>query len=197
MSNDDQKLYVYFGIGMIVVILALSLCKIVLSEHKNAPQEPKATASSKTEAEYSGLTLGQKAALESAISYTSHSAFSRDGLIEQLEYEGYTTAEATFAADNCGADWKEEALQKAQSYLKHSAFSRSGLIDQLEYEKFTSEQATYAVDSCGADWKEQAAKCAESYLGHFSYSRDRLIDQLIYEGFTRTQAIYGVEANGY
>lgn len=196
MSNDDQKLYVYFGIGMIVVILALSLCKIVLSEHNNAPREPKST-SSKAEAHYSGLTSGQRNALDSAKSYIRHSAFSHDGLIDQLEYEGYTTADATFAANNCGADWNEEALQKAQSYLKHSAFSRSGLIDQLEYEKFTSEQATYAVDSCGADWKEQAAKCAESCLGHFSYSRDRLIDQLIYEGFTRTQAIYGVEANGY
>ena len=115
------------------------------------------------------MTMGQKNALDSAKSYVRHSDFSYGGLIDQLEYEGYTTAEATFAADNCGADWNEEALQKAKSYLKHSAFSRSGLIDQLEYGKFTAEQATYAVNNCGADWKEQAAKCAESYLKHFSY----------------------------
>ena len=197
MSNDNQNQhYVYWGIWLVAVILVLSLGKNDISKRNNDYYEPKAT-SSKTEAQYSGLTLGQRNALDSAKSYIRHSAFSHDGLIDQLEYEGYTTADATFAADNCGADWNDEALQKAQSYLKHSAFSESGLINQLEYEKFTTAQATYAVDNCGANWKEQASKCAESYLKHFSYSRERLIEQLIYEGFTRTQAIYGVEANGY
>lgn len=195
MSNDDQKQHAYWGIWLISVVLVF-FCIIVYSGRNNAPKESKAV-SSKTEAQHSGLTTGQKNALDSANSYIRHSAFSHDGLIDQLEYEGYTTAEATFAADNCGADWNDEALQKAKSYLKHSAFSQSGLIEQLEYEKFTTEQATYAVSNCGADWKEQAAKCAESYLKHSSFSRERLIDQLIYEGFTRAQAVYGVEANGY
>lgn len=145
----------------------------------------------------STATTGEQNALESAQSYLRYMAFSRDGLIDQLEYEGFTTSEATYAVDNCGADWNEQALESANSYLSHMAFSYTGLIDQLEYEGFTTEQATYAVDSCGADWNEQAAKSAESYLSHMSFSREELIDQLEYEGFTHEQAVYGAQANGY
>ena len=149
-----------------------------------------------TEEEDSGLTLGKINALASAESYLWLLSFSYEGLIEQLEYEGFTREEAVYAADNCGANWNEEALESAESYLSYMAFSYSGLIDQLEYEKFTTAQATYAADNCGADWFEQAAKCAESYLEYMSFSRQGLIDQLLYEGFTYEQAVYGVEANG-
>ena len=54
------------------------------------------------------------------------SAFSREGLIDQLMYEKFSTEEATYAADNCGADWNEQALKKALSYLDVSAFSYKG-----------------------------------------------------------------------
>lgn len=151
----------------------------------------------KESASDSNLTMGQKNALKSAESYLDFSAFSYNGLIGQLEYEGYTTEEATFAANNCGADWNEQALQKALDYLDFSAFSYSGLIGQLEYDEFTTEQATYAVDNCGADWNEQAVEKAKDYLDYSSFSRAELIDQLIYEGFSPEQAEYGVAGAGY
>ena len=91
-------------------------------------------------------------------------SFSYTGLIDQLEYEGYSVEACTYAADNCGADWNQQALKKAQDYLDFSSFSYTGLIGQLEYDGFTAEQATYAVDSCGADWNEQAAKKAQAIL---------------------------------
>ena len=143
------------------------------------------------------VTTGMKNALSSALSYLRYSAFSYDGLIDQLEYEGYTTEEATYAVDNCGADWNEQALESALDYLKYSAFSYTGLIDQLEYEGFPKAQATYGADNCGADWNEQAAKSAESYLKYSAFSRSGLIDQLMYEGFTSEQAEYGASQNGY
>lgn len=136
-------------------------------------------------------------ALSKARDYLDFTAFSYTGLIDQLEYEGYSAEACTYATDNCGADWNEQALQKAQSYLDYSAFSYAGLIDQLEYEGFTAEQATYAVDGCGADWNEQAAKKAQEYLDYTSFSRQGLIDQLIYEGFTSEQSEYGAAAVGY
>lgn len=139
----------------------------------------------------------QKNAMATVKSYLAFTGFSHDGLIDQLEYEGYPTDVATWAADNCGADWNEEALESALSYLDFSSFSYTGLIDQLEYEKFTTEQATYAVDNCGADWNAQAVECAKSYLDFSSFSREGLIDQLEYEGFTHEQAVYGAEQNGY
>lgn len=67
-------------------------------------------------------------------------------MIDQLKYEGYSSSEATYAADHCGADWKEQAVKKAKSYLKYSSFSYDGLVDQLEYEGFTHEQAAYGAD---------------------------------------------------
>ena len=77
-----------------------------------------------------------------------YSAFSYTGLIEQLEYEGYSHSEAVYAVDNCGADWNEQAVKKAKQYLEYSSFSKSGLIDQLEFEGFTHAQAEYAVNQC-------------------------------------------------
>lgn len=94
-------------------------------------------------------TTGERNALHSANSYLSFSAFSYSGLIDQLEFEGYSTSEATYAADNCGADWNEQAAKSAANYLSFTSFSRSGLIDQLEYEGFTREQAEYGVKQNG------------------------------------------------
>lgn len=97
----------------------------------------------------SSLTMGQKNALEQAKSYLSIMPFSRSGLIDQLEFEGYSTADATFAVDNCGANWNEQAALKAQSYLDIMSFSRQGLIDQLIFEGFTATEAEYGVSAVG------------------------------------------------
>lgn len=95
------------------------------------------------------VTLGQKNALSSAKSYLNVSAFSYNGLKEQLKYEGYSDEEATYAVDNCGADWNEQASKSAKSYMNISSFSKSGLIDQLKYEGFTAEQAEYGASAVG------------------------------------------------
>lgn len=143
------------------------------------------------------VTTGQRNALKQAKQYLNVAHFSYLGLIEQLEFEGYTYEEAVYAADNCGADWNEQALQKANDYLSTSPFSYSSLISQLKFENFTNEQATYAADNCGADWNEQAANKAATYLSIMTFSRESLISQLEFEGFTHDQAVYGAEANGY
>lgn len=94
-------------------------------------------------------TLGEKNALQKACQYLEYSAFSYTGLIEQLEFEGFSDSEATYAADNCGADWNEQAALKAQQYLEYSAFSKEKLIEQLEFEGFTHSQAVYGVEENG------------------------------------------------
>jgi len=88
-------------------------------------------------------------AVATAADYLRYSGFSRQGLIDQLEYEGFTAAEATYGVDAQGADWNYQATRVAESYLDYSGFSRQGLIDQLEYEGFTAAEATYGVDSVG------------------------------------------------
>ena len=91
--------------------------------------------------------LCETSATESARLYLSFMAFSRQGLIEQLEYEGFSHEEAEAAVDACGADWNEQAAKKAQDYRDMQAFSHKGLVDQLEYEGFTAEQAEYGASA--------------------------------------------------
>lgn len=113
------------------------------------------SASSNSSASSSGSSsnaspiVSQQNAVKKAKSYLNSSSFSFNGLIEQLEYEGFPHADAVYGAEHCGADWMVQAEKKAASYMKHSAFSRKGLIDQLEYEGFTPEQAAHGADSVG------------------------------------------------
>lgn len=101
------------------------------------------------EEEAPNLTRSQENALRSAEQYLNMTSFSRSGLIEQLEFEGYSTEDATFAVDAVEVDWKEQAARSAEQYLNMTSFSRPGLIEQLEFEGFTREQAEYGVDQTG------------------------------------------------
>ena len=94
-------------------------------------------------------TVAQSNAKKSATSYLKYSAFSRTGLIDQLEFEGFSTADATYGVDAQNADWNAQAAKSAKSYLKYSAFSRTGLIDQLVFEGYTQAQAEYGVGTTG------------------------------------------------
>lgn len=95
------------------------------------------------------VTVGMKNAVSTAKRYIKLTGFSRPGLIDQLEYEGYTEEESVYGADNCGADWNKECAETAQSYMKLMSFSRSGLIDQLKYEGYTDAQITYGLSAVG------------------------------------------------
>lgn len=161
-----------------------------------ASSKPSAASAQPKAAQTASMTASQSNALKSAKSYLQYGAFSYSGLIGQLEYEGYSTEDATWAADNCGAGWQSQALKSAKSYLAYSSFSRSGLIGQLEYEGFSAEDAVYAADNCGADWYAQAVGSAQSYLAYGSFSHSGLVEQLEYEGYTHEEAEYGVSAAG-
>lgn len=95
------------------------------------------------------VTIGEKNALRSAEQYLRVLPFSREGLIDQLEFEGFTHSEAVYGVDRVGANWNEQAAKSAEGYLEIMSFSRSGLIDQLEFEGFTRSQAEYGVKAVG------------------------------------------------
>lgn len=103
----------------------------------------KATTEATTEEQAS---IGQRNALSKAISYLDYTAFSKEGLRKQLEYEGFEADDIEYAIENCDADWKEQAVKKAHEYLNYTSFSKDGLIDQLKYEGFTDEEAEYGAD---------------------------------------------------
>jgi hypothetical protein len=77
--------------------------------------------------------VSQRNAVSRAASYLRSSAFSRSGLISQLEFEGFSNEDATYGVDAQKADWRAQAVKRGASYLRTSAFSRSGLIRQLEF----------------------------------------------------------------
>jgi hypothetical protein len=97
----------------------------------------------------SAATPGQNNARKKAVSYLEYEAFSRSGLIDQLKYEGFTTAQATYGVTVLHVNWNRQAMLKAKEYLDYDSFSRRGLLDQLEFEGFTVGQATYGVSRTG------------------------------------------------
>lgn len=119
------------------------------SDSSTTTTTPNTDSSASTNSSAPSPTTGEKNALRTAREYLNISAFSYTGLIHQLEYEGYLTEEATYAADNCNANWNEQAAKSAKEYLDISSFSRQGLIDQLIYEGYTQEQAEYGVTQNG------------------------------------------------
>lgn len=192
-NNLVDKKILYGAITLAVLI------GIIILINANANKRDYPRNSSYSNSSYSSYSTrpktGNKGALAKAESYLDSSAFSYDGLIEQLEYSGFSSSEAKYAADNCGANWKKQALKKAKSYLRSSAFSYKGLIEQLEYSGFTTDEAKYGADNCGANWKVQASRKAASYLRSSDFTRSRLIDQLEYSGFTHDEAVYGANQN--
>jgi hypothetical protein len=78
---------------------------------------------------------------------------SKAGLIRQLSSpagEGYSKADATFAANHVEADWNAEAIESAKNYMEMMPMSRAALIQQLSSsagEQFTKAQATQAADA--------------------------------------------------
>lgn len=94
-------------------------------------------------------TMGEKNALSMAKTYINTMPFSYSGLVEQLEYEGYSHSEAVYGADNCGADWNEQAEKQAANYLELMPFSRQEIIEQLKYEGYTHSQAVHGAEANG------------------------------------------------
>ena len=115
------------------------IIKTPILEEENEKVEPQIT-------ETEEVTFGMRNALGSAESYLDCMGFSKEGLKDQLEYEGYTSEEINYAVENVIVDWNEECVESAESYLDCMSFSRQGLIEQLEYEGFTSEQINYAME---------------------------------------------------
>jgi hypothetical protein len=103
---------------------------------KDAPAKPK-------------YTTGQTQAIASATDYLDNMAFSRSGLVDQLKYEQFSVADATFAVDHIKVDWNKQAAASATDYLDTQSFSHGGLVDQLKYEGFTPKQAEYGVTQAG------------------------------------------------
>ncbi|BBY64721.1 Ltp family lipoprotein [Mycolicibacterium helvum] len=116
-----------------------------------ASEPPSPSAQTTTTEPADTETASQRNAMRKAQDYLDMKGFSRSGLITQLEFEGFSTSDATYAADHITVDWNEQATRAGKTYLEMSGFSRAGLAGQLEQgDGFTPEQAAYGAEHAGA-----------------------------------------------
>ncbi|MFV0253807.1 MAG: Ltp family lipoprotein [Beutenbergiaceae bacterium] len=113
-------------------------------------QQPTSPPAPEPTSDPAGLTQQQLNAVELARSYLRSMAFSRDGLIGQLEYEGFATDDATIAVDSLNVDWFEQAVLSAEEFLMYTDAEGEELIDLLIFVGFTVEQAEYGVSQASA-----------------------------------------------
>jgi len=86
--------------------------------------------------------------LQKALQFIENLDKSYTGLIEILEFVGYSHEEAVYAADNCNADWNQEAAESARGYMDVKDFSKEELIKQLiDGDGYTKEQAEYGAST--------------------------------------------------
>ena len=136
-------------IALILIVVIGGMLAPDTNTTTNTTTTTPSTDTSSSDSSVTSATAGEEQAAKMAKSYLDTMAFSRTGLIEQLEYEGFTQQEAEYGVDKIGADWNEQAAKMAKNYLDTMAFSRAGLIEQLEYEGFTRQQAEYGVRAVG------------------------------------------------
>ncbi len=75
---------------------------------------------------------------------------SRSTLIQTLEWQQFSEAEAILAVDHCNADWNQEAVESAKFYMQSTGASHSTMMQWLTtWQKFTDEQAEYACQEVG------------------------------------------------
>lgn len=151
-TSSNKKILSFILIFLILFVTATIIICIVASDSvdsNNPPSSETQTSNAHPNDNKSTATLGEINALRAAKNYLNTMPFSYSGLIEQLEFEGYTTSEATYAANNCGANWNEQAAKAAKNYLRLMPFSREELIDQLEFEGYTHSQAVYGAEAVG------------------------------------------------
>jgi len=133
----------------VLATLADPLAKVLSTSPAANTEVEEGTEITLTLEEKPVFSLAQQNAISSAQNYLSFTGFSRTGLIDQLEFEGFSTEEATFGVDNAGADWNAEAAEKAQQYLEYSSFSRQGLYDQMAFEGFLPAEIEFGLAAVG------------------------------------------------
>jgi hypothetical protein len=86
---------------------------------------------------------------DQALDYLNLIGYSRNGLIKQLQSDGYTNQainNALYVLEKGEyVTWKSQAVKKAQQYMETFSFSQQRLYEQLISDGFTQEEANYGV----------------------------------------------------
>lgn len=106
-----------------------------------------------TEKDTGKASREEKAALNSAETYSDMMHMSKAGIYDQLTSSAgdkYPSDAAQYAVDNLETDYEENALKSAENYIDMMDMSDDELYNQLTSDagdKFTEEEAQYAIDN--------------------------------------------------
>lgn len=154
MSNNKVKLILTI-VGIVAVIAVLGLVfggkpdvNPNSDDAASVSQTVTPSPSVKAAVKKVSMTENQKQALGKAEEYLAFTAFSHDGLVNQMVlFDHFSRADAKWGVDHLtDVNWDEQAAKKAQQYLEMQHFSRAGLIAQLKYDKFSPAQAEAATE---------------------------------------------------
>jgi hypothetical protein len=140
---------------MILVAIILGVGAIVGSTDEGSTQDVtaekfqrKTNNQAKPEPTVKPVSAAKMNALGTAQAYLTTMAFSKEGLRNQLSFEGYNGAAATYAVNNVVADWDKQAVRAAKKYLELMSFSKSGLAQQLVLgDHYTEAQAAKGANA--------------------------------------------------
>lgn len=110
-------------------------------------------SAAKTSARTAGITAHpatEALALNAARSYLLAAPYSRQAMVQQLEFEGFSATQVAYAMGHLDVSWKEQAARAAKSYV--AGFGRAywtgkQLYAQLCLDGFTGSEASHGVDS--------------------------------------------------
>ena len=89
----------------------------------------------------------KQTAVECALDYLDALYLSREGLIAQLVYEGYTEDESVATVDSLPVDWFDQAAGSAMDYLEYDSYSELELAQLLLNVGYSPEEAKYGAAS--------------------------------------------------
>ncbi len=154
----------------------------------------------KTNSSVNANNSDNKEATADAEGYLQSGSFSEKKLIDQLEYEGYTKATATYAVNHAKANWNNEALEFVQGFAddKELGNSSKSFYSLLDTEEFTKAQSDYAMAHLKVDWNNEALKAAKSLKNGTPTLSNSEIENMLSSsqygsGFSKAQAAYAVE----
>jgi hypothetical protein len=110
--------------------------------------------------------------------------------------EGFSKADATYAADHVRANWKGQAVEGAQGRIDTTdGYSPTSLIEHLTLEHgFTKADAIYATFHVDVDWRLEAHEAAFRLLqDRGELTESELLEQLKSAGFSAVDAQYAVD----
>lgn len=185
------------------------------SSPSNSNQSPSSGGSTSSSPEATPFveSAAQAEAREAAAVYLTQDyqyprpLFSRLRLAEMLRDDGYSSANATYAAGAVSHDWSAEAELVANDLVSEGSYSRSGLIAELRSENFTSSEASFAagqLESSYPDgfywstiWLDQASTHLSNEITSGSYFSEVEANQFLRAAGFTTAEVSAVLAADY